>query len=209
MIDARLVTDWRPRHRARGKVELSACRLLRELASEVPADEAIVELGAFRGRSTGWLLLGAQDGHGAHVTTIDPWGDRTDSGYAGQVRSAAVAESAFRAWMARIGADETVLTVRRALAADVGRQWAGPPVGLLWHDAGHGAGEVEADLLAWLPHMAAGSVVLLHDAARRDYGVVEGAERVLDAPGWDWAGREARRWQRKPHRRGVLLVRAS
>lgn len=205
VIRESVVTDWRPGHRAPGKVELGACQLLRRLAAEVPADQAVVELGAYQGRSTGWLLLGAQDGHGAHVTTVDPWGTRSGA-YTGRVRAAAGAEAEFQAHMAAIGATDAVLTVRRELATSAAQQWAGPPVGLLWHDAGHGSAEVEADLRAWLPHLSPSAVVVLHDAARPTYGVVEGARRVLDAAGWDWPG-QLIRWQRRPQRRGVLIVR--
>src|SRR5690606_32065016 len=56
---------------------------LYELASMVPEDEAIVELGTYRGASACWLGAGARDGLGAHVWTVDPHdlpGYRTTTG---------------------------------------------------------------------------------------------------------------------------------
>src|SRR5690606_41792884 len=73
VINAGLVTRWWPRRlRHPGLVELAVCQRLRALAAQVPADAAIVGLGAYQGRATGWLLLGASEGQGAHVPTVDP-----------------------------------------------------------------------------------------------------------------------------------------
>jgi len=205
VIRASLVTDWSRLSRQRGQVELAACQLLRDLAARVPADQAIVELGAFAGRSTGWLLLGAQDGHGAHVTTVDPW-ERYAGDYYDYPEYLA-ARRRFEAWMARIGATPDRHTVVQDVAHQVAEAWQGPQVGLLWHDAEHSADAVARDLAAWQAHIAPGGVVVLHDAGNPRMGVVEGARRVLDAPGWDWRGRRLIRWQRRPDRRGVLIVR--
>lgn len=46
--------------------------LLRELAMGVPADQAIVEIGTYRGKSACYLADGAAAGNGAHVWTVDP-----------------------------------------------------------------------------------------------------------------------------------------
>lgn len=209
-IDWTAVTEWRPRLRAAGMVELAVCQRLRALAAAVPADQAVVELGAYRGRATGWLLLGAQDGHGAHVTTVDPWmlqKSRTDYQLADRYADPAIHEG-FKSHMARIGATKDAHTVKRGYAASCGQKWTGPYVGLLWHDAEHTADAVERDLAAWLPSMADDSVIVLHDAGRPDGEVIEGARRVLaEHEEWDWAGRELVRWAKHPDRRGALIVR--
>jgi predicted O-methyltransferase YrrM len=46
--------------------------LLYNLAKQVPREQAIVELGSWKGRSTVWLAKGAVAGHGAAVYSIDP-----------------------------------------------------------------------------------------------------------------------------------------
>ena len=207
MIRADLVTDWHPARRVRGQVEYAVCKLLRSLAGAVPADQAIVELGAFCGRSTGWLLLGAQDGHGAHVTTVDPW-EQYRGDYYTPEHGYLAARAAFEAHMAAIGATADRHTVIQSTALEAALAWSGPPVGLLWHDAEHSAEAVARDLSAWLPHLAPSATVVLHDAGNPEMGVVRGAARVLDAPGWDWPG-ELIRWRKRPERRGVLIVRRS
>lgn len=209
MIDAAAVTRWRPkRRRIPGQVERSVCELLRELAVQVPAGRAIVELGAFKGRSTAWLLLGAQDGHGAHVTTVDPWEDYAGDYYQPE-HGYRPARAAFEAHMALIGATAAVHTAVQGTAAAAALRWheQGPPVGLLFHDAEHSAKAVARDLYMWKGLVAPGGVVVLHDAGNPEMGVQEGAEQVLDNAAWDWAGRELRLWRRRPQRRGVLIVR--
>ncbi|MCD0450770.1 class I SAM-dependent methyltransferase [Actinocorallia sp. API 0066] len=193
-----------------GQVERAVCERLRALAAEVPADQAIVELGAYRGRSTGWLLLGAGEGNGAHVTTVDPWNLRRKAYESGSPKyNAPDTYAAFCEHMDRIGVPPGAHTVRRALGATVAAKWDGRPVGLLFHDAEHTADAVTADLRAWEPHLSDDAVVVLHDAGRPEWGVIEGAARVLTADGWDWDGREVMAWDRRPNRRGALIVRRS
>src|SRR5690554_5144097 len=220
VINAGLVTRWWPRRlRHPGLVELAVCQRLRALAAQVPADEAIVELGAYQGRATGWLLLGASEGQGAHVTTVDPWTlykPRQDtpeelSVLYGRAETYAV----FKQHMDAIGATPDRLTVKRGYAHTIGAKWTGPRVGLLWHDAEHSADAVAADLEAWLPHLSETAVVVLHDAGNPAYGVVEGALRVLGDGGWQFEDADGRRhdspqvirWRKNPKRRGLLVAR--
>lgn len=209
MIDAQIVTDWKRKTRVPGLVERGACEILRDLASAVPEDQAIVELGSYKGRSTGWLLLGAQDGHGAHVTAVDPWGKRRGKYVGGgNTERFRQAEGSFRSHMARIGATDKELTVINDYGEDAGKLWTGPEVGLLWHDAGHGAVEVAEDLKAWLPHMADEAVIVLHDVCRPEYGVVEGAKSVLEPDDdWNWRFRKVVPWSCNPNKRGIMIVR--
>lgn len=200
--------------RGRGLVEPSACARLRHLAAQVPADQAIVELGAHQGLSTGWLLLGAQEGYGAHVTTVDPWEQRTDR-WAGWSPTFAGARAAFDAHMHRVGADATRLTVRQGLAAEVAAAWpAGRRVGLLFHDASHDATELRGDLAAWLSHLAGAAVIAVHDAGNPDYGIPAAVTAVLDAAWWYEAAdgtlhREPAviPWRERPVQRGLLIAR--
>src|SRR5690606_17903989 len=141
-------------------------------------DQAIVELGAFCGRSTGWLLLGAQDGCGAHVTTVDPW-ERYTGDYYTPAHGYLDARAAFEAHMSAIGVSPEQHTVIQSTALEAALAWSGPPVGLLWHDAEHSTEAVARDLSAWLPHLAPSATVVLHDAGNPEMGVVRGAARVL------------------------------
>src|SRR5690606_15850738 len=54
--------------------EPAALDWLEKAAADVPADQAIVELGVYRGDSLVRLALGSRAGNGARVWGIDPWG---------------------------------------------------------------------------------------------------------------------------------------
>ncbi|MDZ7732204.1 MAG: class I SAM-dependent methyltransferase [Acidimicrobiia bacterium] len=196
-----------------GNTERSACRILRRLAAAVPANELIVELGAYKGRTTAWLALGAQEGHGAAVLAVDPWDSRPASSWpddyadhlAFDTYGRSETREAFEAHMRRCGA--TRWAAHRLTAVDAARLHQSPMVGLLFHDAEHTEEAVRADLDAWLPHLSATAVVALHDAGNPRFGVERGAAAVLDTPDWDWAGRTLSRWRKRPDRRGLLVVR--
>lgn len=203
---------------ALGLVENPCCEALRQLAALVPADRAIVELGAFKGRSTGWLAWGADEGHGAHVYSVDPWetGSIPD-GYRDHAPSVAeytLSETrrAYEAHLDEAGVRPLVTTVQ-ATAAEAARDYDGPKVGLLWHDALHTAKAVSEDLRAWLPHLADSAVIVLHDVGDPRLEVEEGARRVLTTKArsevWDWDGREIVLWAKQPTRRGYMIVRTA
>jgi hypothetical protein len=199
-----------------GLVENPCCWALRDLASQVPADQVIVELGAFKGRSTGWLALGASNGNGAHVYSVDPHEQGSiPDGYADHAPSVpeyvlSETRAAYLAHIERTGIGSLVTPVQ-ATAVQAAKDYDGPKVGLLWHDALHEAKNVADDLRAWMPHMAEKAVIVLHDVGDPRLGVEEGASRVLTtkarAEVWEWEGREIHLWAKQPTRRGYLIVR--
>lgn len=133
--------------------------LLMDLAAAVPAREAVVELGNYRGRSTVALALGARSGGGAQVYSVDPHvefrGPR--GGHFGRHD-----QEHLYANLARTGVGASVSVVgldsRRVAAA-----WNGPAVGLLFIDGDHRYEAVRADLEAWRPHLAPGARVAFDD----------------------------------------------
>lgn len=211
VLDVQAITDQKI---AVGLVENPCCWALRDLAAEVPADQAIVELGAFKGRTAGWLALGAQNGNGAHVWSVDPWedGDEPTPDYLATARTVAEyrlseTREAFEKHLDETGVRPFVTPVQ-AKATDAAKNYDGPPVALLWHDAIHTKEAVAADLRAWLPHMADNAVIVLHDIGEPSYGVEAGAKAALARrKGWDWDGREMNYWPKQPTKRGYMIVR--
>lgn len=195
-----------------GLVENQCCWRLRDEAAKVPDDRAIVELGAFKGRSTGWLTLGAQSGAGAPVFSVDPWEQgRIPSGYrdkAVTVPQYVQSETrvAYEAHLEATGCRPHVTTVQ-ATAVDAAAAYDGPPVALLWHDALHRLSDVRDDLKAWLPHLADQAVVILHDVGDPRLEVEAGAKAALARrAGFDWEGREIHLWPKQPARRGFMVI---
>lgn len=58
-----------------GLVEVEEGEKLAELASQVTAKHAIVEVGPHTSLSSCWMAAGSRDGNGAHITCLDPWGE--------------------------------------------------------------------------------------------------------------------------------------
>lgn len=147
---------------------------LAQLAVEVPPDQAIVELGSYKGKSTAYL---ASSGH--DVYAVDRWTlggqhnpDTERRGYADPATFAA-----FHQQLDRAGVAERVTAII-ADTGDVGRGWAGPPVGLLFIDADHDESAVRADLAAWEPHCV--GVIAFDDYGSRWPGVVKVVDELID-----------------------------
>jgi len=201
---------------ARGLVERKACRRLEQLAATVPKSQAIVELGAYCGRSTGWLVAGSR---GARVWSVDPWEqiapEAVTDDYAANEPNYRNGKylAARDQWRAHIKAcriTDRMVTPLQMTSIEAARQFAvisdDDPVGLLFHDAVHSYEAVSADLAAWLPLLAANVSVALHDLGDPAFGVEAAAESILEPAGFDWAGRERLLWQKDPARRGLLVV---
>jgi MMP 1-O-methyltransferase len=144
------------------------------LAAQVPADQAIVEIGSFKGKSACYLSRGSAAGNGAHVFCVDLWdlgGQR--QGKRWRYDAAATFET-FKAQVAEHGVAALVTPIKGA-SADVAATWD-RPVGLLWVDGLHTYDGVRADIEAWTPHVAEGGWVAFHDYCDREPGVMKAVD---------------------------------
>lgn len=164
-----------------GLVSAEVGETLASYAAEVPKDQAIVELGSFKGKSTCYLAAGAKDGNGAHVYAVDAWdlaGNNTGRfGFAEpSVRDAFDAQVRSMRFANRI-------TACQGFSVDVAASWDGPPVGLLFIDADHGEASVRADFEAWKPNLAPGATVIFDDY---DTPRNPGVQAVVDSLAGEW-----------------------
>lgn len=134
---------------------------LQALAARVPADQAIVELGSYKGMSTAHLATGAKDGNGAVVYAIDPW-DLAGNVYGKHGYNAPIVRDEFERQLRALRLWGRVTPIR-AFAAHAAADWDGPKVGLLYIDADHAEASVRADVQAWSPHLAAGHTLAFDD----------------------------------------------
>lgn len=157
---------------------------LHELASMVPADEAIIELGTYRGASACWLAAGAQSGPGAHVYTIDPHdlpGYRTTTGRGKgglDFTDPSIREDAERQ-IHEMGLDEHI-TMIQGFSADVGQNWDGPKVGLLFIDGDHRQHAVRQDFSAWEKHLTPDAIIAFDDHSDSHPGVPAAVQGLVD-----------------------------
>ncbi|HEU4753889.1 MAG TPA: class I SAM-dependent methyltransferase [Armatimonadota bacterium] len=168
-----------PRHfkRVRAATPEDVMMALADFASQVPADQEIIELGVFQGRSALQLAWGASLGHGAHVTGIDPWD------LPGNVYDPPFTEESSRRWafhhVKTLGFSRRISLVH-GFSADVARTYSGPPVGLLYVDGDHTKEGARRDIEAWAPHLAPGATIAVDDYHHPDWpGVAEAVDELV------------------------------
>lgn len=178
-----------------GRLTVEAGRVLRRLARSVPEGQLIVEIGAYRGRSTCFLAAGSSEGNGATVLSVDPWGLPAADGTVPAVRTTPEDHAAH---VAVCGLSHLVVQ-RRGYSQQVERPE--DPVGLLWIDGAHDEPSVTADVDRWVPLVASGGVVVFDDYRLRCPGVDRTVDRLMADTGpwtrWETAaGRLAIGWRR-------------
>lgn len=159
---------------------------LADFALQVPADQEIVELGVFQGRTALIMAWGATRGHGAHVTGIDPWD------LEGNVYDPPFTEADSRRWaeyrINELGYADRI-TLVQAFSHDVAEDWAGyklagiarsTVVGLLYVDGDHTKEGARRDIVSWAPHLAPGAVIAVDDYGHPDWpGVGEAVDELV------------------------------
>jgi len=182
------MTDLEGLAQVKGLTPSAVCEELCLLAGQVPADQAIVELGVYKGRSACYLAAGSLAGDGAHVWAIDPWdlpGDRRPFGALKPRRRKHWVE--FTTRETRLAAKRNVhrngfrehVTLVRGFSVTEGERWDGPPVGLLYVDGDHRADAVRADFEAWRPHLAPDATVAFDDYAASHGEVIEAVDALV------------------------------
>jgi predicted O-methyltransferase YrrM len=133
--------------------------LLFDSAAAAPAEQAVVEIGSFAGKSTVALALGARAGRGARVYAVDP--------HTGSAETAAVTGfldtfELFTANLRKHGADANVEVLREFSVAAAAR--FGRPVAFLFIDGAHGYRSVRADYESWFAKVVDGGLAAFHDS---------------------------------------------
>lgn len=161
MIDAQTLENL---ENMEGLIYPEEGRKLAELASKVPSDQLIVEVGSHRGLSSSWLAAGSMDGFGAQILCVDLWSDQTEELDEVWPENRG-AFQAFESNVASIGASNIITPIRASgeEAAKFAETGAGPAVGMFFHDADHSYEAVSNDFLAWLPHLVDNAVYACHD----------------------------------------------
>jgi len=141
-------------------------RWLFEAARSLADGTVMLEIGAFKGRSTCCLAYGCL-GTRKHVWSIDTFcGNDTDfvkRGSTGQV----MATGFFHEWFAHVRSCglQQYVTALKGLSRDFYATWS-RPIGFLFIDGSHEYQDVLADFESFYPHVAQGGIVALHDVTR-------------------------------------------
>lgn len=139
------------------------CRLLFYLASTTQADGCIVEIGAFKGKSTAWLAEAARR-TGKRLVSIDPHLFGSHDEFMKTVKRFDIG---------------SVATLIPSLSHDAGKDWSGP-IAFLWIDGGHDYECVRQDILDFVPHVQPGGVVVFDDVDPQQFpSVVRAVEELM------------------------------
>lgn len=139
---------------------------LADFASGVPADQAIVELGVFQGRTALLMAWGAREGNGAHVWGIDAW-DLEANTYGAPFKTGDSREWA--KWNVQALGYADKITLIHGYSLEQAQTWDGPLIGLLFVDADHSYDGARNDITAWAKHLAPGALIAVDDYGHPDY----------------------------------------
>lgn len=128
-------------------------RFLHWLGGKVPAGGLALEVGSFKGKSSGFLASALRPG--ARLACVDTWYNHAMP----YDRSEDVIDE-FRTNMRPF---EDRVDVHRGSSLDVARAW-NRPIDVLFVDGDHSYEGASTDLRAWLPFVRPGGWVALHDA---------------------------------------------
>jgi MMP 1-O-methyltransferase len=132
---------------------------LMRLAAATPAEELIVEIGTYRGRSTVALALGARRGLCRRIYAVDPHIEFvTPTG----TRFGPDDQAVLYRNLVRMGVGDLVYSVSLPSAV-VARGWPDRNVGLLLLDGDHRYEAVRDDVNGWLPHLVDDAVIVFDD----------------------------------------------
>jgi predicted O-methyltransferase YrrM len=169
-----------------GLISAEVGELLHNQAAVVPASNAIVELGSYKGKSTAYLARGAKIGYGAPVFAVDAWSEEV-SAWRNRVleRLPSATYREFLDQISRAGVKDQV-TPLRSMTTLAAEMWAdmegGQSVGLLYIDGDHHFDAVLADYRAWRPHLAEGALIVFDDYdTETNPGVLAAVSALADA----------------------------
>ena len=139
------------------------CRLLAHLAMTADGAGSIIEIGAYKGKVTAWLVEGAERARGkARVISIDPHIFGTWEEYQDTVR--------------KFELESRGLTVHKEMSHDLGKDWQ-EPISLLLVDGSHEYEDVITDIEDFVPHVLPSGYVVFDDALGEAY---PGVTRAID-----------------------------
>ncbi|QQS31932.1 MAG: class I SAM-dependent methyltransferase [Acidobacteriota bacterium] len=150
------------------------------IVGAIPTTEGeILEVGAFKGKSTVILARAARLSDGAMVHSVDPMTapSITDPDLKGALSTLAD----FRENVRKTGVEDAI-TLHQMFSQELAPTWD-RKLRLLWIDGDHLYAGVRADIEGFMPHLADGAIVAFHDVLHRyDGGIRVFAENILLSP---------------------------
>jgi predicted O-methyltransferase YrrM len=130
-------------------------RILYWLASQVPADGQVVEVGSYKGKSSGFLAAGLTPG--ARLACVDTW--RNDA-MPYDEPSDSMSE-----FVINLGPYWDSIDVCRGRSVEVAVSWS-RQIDLLFIDGDHSYEGCSTDLTSWFPYVRSGGWIAFHDSSQ-------------------------------------------
>lgn len=149
-----------------GHLGLNEGRLLYKITRSLQSDAVIVEIGAFKGKSTCFIAEGIGNKK-CRFFSIDTW--RNDTMQEGPA-------DVFPDFLENTRSYRDKITVLRGYSYDAVKDWPKDrKIDFLWIDADHSYEGVKRDIEDWLPLVKKNAIVCFHDY--RDF---PGVKRAID-----------------------------
>lgn len=145
---------WRYASQVEGWLLEAQGRALFEAAQTLAPGTVAVEIGSHRGKSASIIAMGLPEG--ATLVAVDPFDDPR---WGGGPESLEI----FQANLTAVGVLDRV-ELFKGLSVEASASWSGRPVGFLWVDGAHDLVSTLQDFDGWMPHMAPGARLYVHDA---------------------------------------------
>lgn len=145
-----------------GWITQKQARLLGRLAADLPAGTTVIEIGAFRGKSTAALTLAADES--VDVITVDPHNgvDRGPNETRPAHELGDEDHRALHANLARLGLDDRVTHLR--CTSDEASERTPARAELVFVDGSHRMKQASVDVRVWRGRVAPGGYLAVHDA---------------------------------------------
>lgn len=177
-----------------GWAHLESLVSLYDIAQRAPQGTVIVELGSWKGLSSGWIGTALKDrGHG-RLYCVDTWAGTPSEQLHKDLLKEYAADQLYNEFLGnvrRLGLEEVIVPVRMD-TRQAAREWKlGTSIAMLYIDAGHDYAEVRADFEHWSPNVIDGGVIVFDDVPS-----FAGPTRlVTELPTWyRWAKATPNQW---------------
>lgn len=141
-------------------------------ATIVPINLHVVEVGAWRGRSTIALALARDQIEAAcAVISVDH--------FKGNQEHQPLNWDLKAEFLANMYRCAVRFELKEGGSVEIGKSWDRAPIGLLFIDGSHEYEDVYADILAWEPNVAPGGRIIMHDYLGEWTGVKRAVDELL------------------------------
>lgn len=142
---------------------------LKELACSLGPDPVVINLGAGFGTSALAFMEARDD---LRLVSVDYHEEETNIGSLSCERDS-MRDAGFL--------DDPRYEQMQGYTVEIGKSWDRDPVDMVFVDAGHSYEACKGDLLAWIPHVADGGIIAIHDYWRRyGYEVIRAVDEVME-----------------------------